>query len=525
MYTPRAENGVEIEGRKTRKGGSSMKIGALTRYHKVDQVSVRDISVDLIPFPVKEISYRVVVKSWVPLLLFSEYKRYETIGFWITSCQEIYRHLALGNQFTGTELWKTIVEIVNSSKEFIWDSLLKFYDGVLKHGDMSFEHWISYVKDHGDSASPWKVRWSEILSSPRLLKQSFELTNKFIRDYVEWMHSRRDFNGPYMVKAKYTYPGVRARPADYTILSESANERTIFCKKWRDRKVGGVIGLSQSTWPIYNFPEGKKACLKGLLDDMQKFSGLTIRSLAYEGPKIYQELLNNAVEYNCYDLKTAEKLTGLVFSWTGFATDLSDARFPAELAPEMYSGIGPTSFLNEWTMTVVLKALMDRAEVDLQEVVYFADNLATRTKLPPQLYFTEEDSFCGLQVKKGVFGPPSLVTDNPNHRLQFKGRQVQSQVVQYIMRPFLSCIMYGLPNPSITKEFIDYIVQEQNKLEIQSELETYRKDHLKDAVLALDVEEHRSILDRFPSVTDFVKRWFRTQDVDASFVTDLKVSD
>ena len=225
-------------------------------------------------------------------------------------------------------------------------------------------------------------------------------------------------------------------------------------------------------------------------------------------------------EIYIYDMKTAEKQTGLMFENLGFAVDLSDTRFNGDDAPEMYSGIGPTSQLNELMMMILLRSFMDEDDLDIKKIYIFSDNIATDVPLPEQLHFEEDDAFCGLRVKQRNFGPPSLMTDNPKHRLNYRNtRQTQVQRIQYVMRPFLSLVLNSIPAPDLCYRFIDYIVAKG----LAEGSDSYRKDHMKQAILDKDETVHNAIIDEFPEVLDYLKKWFYIQDRDAKFSTDLRV--
>jgi len=331
LYLTSCQNGANVEGRQTRSGGSSMKIGALAKYLRIDQLNIRDTQVDLLPFPVKEISYRVAVKTFVPLSLFSEYKRYDTIGFWILSYQEILRHLALADSFTRSTFWKPAVEIIQASKDTIWDIVVNLHDNILHYGDKSYEHWLRYVNDHGQSATPWGEKWDSVLQSQGTCKLLYDLINRWSISFNDYMHTLKNRDLLFkVVNAKYCYPGVRARPPDYRVLSDGPFERVLFASKWRDRKVGGIIGLSQYPWVIYK-SETKIKVLKEYANQLEKFSGFKIHFLEIEGPQMFLDLRSKHVF--TYDLKTAEKQTGMLFAFLGYSADLSDHDFHQSMAP------------------------------------------------------------------------------------------------------------------------------------------------------------------------------------------------
>lgn len=96
MFTSMPQGGAEIEGRKHRKGGTSMKLSTYSRYHKIENVRRRVMQRPEIPnIPLVEYSYEVTIRTFPLLDALGEIKRYDTLSFWECSYQEILRHLGL----------------------------------------------------------------------------------------------------------------------------------------------------------------------------------------------------------------------------------------------------------------------------------------------------------------------------------------------------------------------------------------------------------------------------------------------
>jgi hypothetical protein len=526
MYISMPQGGADIEGRKHRKGGNSMEIGSLTARHEVYDVNWRDIHVPEIPNQtVREVNYKVDISTFIPLYLIGDIKRYETIGFWLLSYQELLRHLALASIFTTHPFWPGITTLRDSLVSSIQQILYDWHDIILTEGDTSIKQWRRYVHDHVKSSTPWKdgkgksIKWQQIEDNARWLVECHSSTNKWIPQYINH-YKELDFSRDNLIKAALTYASVRARPGEYDILKQATRTVTLYCRKWRDRKVGGVIGASQMTYPVYQ-NEAHESQEKLINNWIEKTTGFKTHSFTLEGPQMLLDM-HERDEIYVYDVKTAEKLVGLLLPFSGYAVDLSDVNYPAEFAPEMYSGVGPTKPLNDIGGAILAKGLNELGESDIGECWFYADNWAFDKPLPENPYFTEEESFVGYLVKKGKYGPPSLVTDNPDHRLIFNGRnQIQTQRVQYIMRPFMTVMLNSIFSPNSCNNFLKYVVNK--KLLNKNSEEDVRKDYMKRAILSKDIETHHNILDEFPDEVEKMEQFFYLQKTDPDFSSSLTV--
>jgi hypothetical protein len=518
LYTNTPEGGGLIEGRANRKGASNMKIGAYTKFWQVSNMRRSQIQPEGMPEPVNLYAYNLYIKTFVPLLYFDEIKRYDTIGFWDCSLAEIKRHHVMAATFAGHEIFEKMKAIEASWREDLHDCTVEMIDTILNEGDTSYEQFEFYVKEHEASASPWDgLRWGEIYNSAGKMKLAHAACLSFIRKFRDYFDSHPVTDTPRLIRAKWLYPGVRARPADYTIIKQTDFEVWVLAQKWRDRKVGGVAGLSQMTFPIFKHPS-KKKFLEKFNRRLTKLSGFTFRSLEIEGPKVFLDLANE--KPNCIDLKTAEKQTGLICQNRGFAADLSLPGYEKDLSAEMYSGLGFTPQENEIAGVIHFVAQNEAGEHIGPELYKFSDNWAQKEPWPGSVFYDAEDTFCGFNPQKECFGPPSLMTDNPNHRLKFEPEQRQSQRMQYIMRPMLALILNDVGAPGSCKRFLERIVDEEVDF---GEADSPRKDHLTETVLSRDRDYHATIIEDFPQVEKIISQWFVVQRQDASFSTDLRV--
>lgn len=518
LYVSNSYGGAEIEGRATRKGAGSMKISAYTANWEVFNVRWRTIMVPELNFPVKEVSYEIKGRTFAPFDYFVNAKRLETIGFWYLSYQEVLRHLSYGPQFMENAMWKVMKDIYAAEFDNIKDVMLKWID-VCLNGDTSLDQYAFYVKEHGSSASPFGCRYSDL--SPGQIKLAHERTLMWIKQYRDFYDSKVKQGETKMVHAKFTYPGVRARPGEYTVRRIGDFEFWAHVSKWRDRKVGGIPGLSQVAFPIYKNEHHAKA--EAIVNAYcQKLTGIPIIDPAVTGAQAYLDLLDQPKDkLFVYDGKTQEKQTGLLFHDQGWTYDGGHPHFEAQYAPEMYSGIWVTKPANGLAGAIHTRAEMDENGFAPTKMWLFSDNLAFDAEMPPNPYVSKEDTFCGLNPVLEAFGPPSIVTDNPAHRVQFKNdHQKQVQRVQYDMRPLMSTISNNIGVPGSCRKFIKYVID--NDIIKKGTTEEVLQDDFKDAV-ENNFALHEKVRDIFADNLAYVKKWFFVQDRDPNFSTDLRV--
>lgn len=264
MYIGKSQMGSKLEGREGKHSGNTMKPGALTKYSRIFGFHFSQKQEDWARFPVVEYQYMVENRSYIPhSLLLDEkgelqVKRLETLSFWHASYQEVLRHLGLAEKLVQSEFYSEILAIVESYKPQICEAFVKYIKLICEKGDFSFEQFQYYAKEHADSASPWdNKKWGDLLKSPGLLKSAYAECIKWIRDFEQDLAKIMQYATP-LILAEFVYAALRARPADYEIM-EITNDRIIAkCTKTRDRKAGGVKGLSQIEWPIYGKTQLKR---------------------------------------------------------------------------------------------------------------------------------------------------------------------------------------------------------------------------------------------------------------------------
>lgn len=525
LYYLIPRDGALTEGRQHRAGCSSMKISSYTRTWRAYDLKQQPFQAPEIATPVMMMSFMIEGRTFIPLSTLGglkNIKRIETLGFWVNSFQEIQRHHAFADQFRQSELWSTITDVTKSLFAEIVELFDRYITFIVEKGDFSLEHWKYYVKEHESSASPFGPKWAKILESPALLNLSLDRTTKWLRNFAQkWKSLIAPENGFVYINPIFSYPGVRSRPGEVTIIHEDDYRFIALVRKWRDRKVGGIAGLSQLEFPIYGLPL-KKEAIRPFVDWAKKILKCDIYNLDFNGPNVFKFLLEHKDEAKCHDLKMAEKQCGIILKRLPFVTDLGLPTFPAELAGEMYSGIGPTPWINFIVNVIILHSLQVKYGVTFKWACIYSDNFAVDADIPKLIHYDDDETHCGFIPKEGKFGPPSLSTDNPTHRLGFiSGQQYQAQQWQYIMRPLIAVIMNSLIKYDSCSRFLDYVTQAEFHTE---EAPFWSGDQLKEYILGKNVEYHSQFMLKFPEEVEYVKRWFPVQETDASYATDLRVT-
>ena len=296
MFTTIPQGGSLVEGRRHRKGAGSMKLSTFSRYHKIDNVRRRVMQRPELPgIPLAEYSYEVTIRTFPLLDSLGSIKRYDSLGFWELSFQEILRHLALSTQYVNSSIWKSLLSTIQSYRDEIIDLLTRYFHDIMNKGDMSMDHFAFYVKEHKNSASPFGMKWSYFLDNPSALKIAHERTNRAIKTFSEeWTkYIRPDM---IYINPKYCYPALRARPGEPTILSESNDSVTVLIRKWRDRKAGGIKLFSQLTYPIFQL-DVKKDVEKPFYEWFTKILSCEVHPLSQNGPQVYKDLLDYEAIY------------------------------------------------------------------------------------------------------------------------------------------------------------------------------------------------------------------------------------
>lgn len=529
LYYAFPRGGILAEGRQHRQGASSMEIGAYTTYMNLQGVRAVPFSTpELARIPnLIKIVYQVHLETFILLSTIGDIKRYETLGFWILSYQEELRHLALADNYVKSDLWPIHLEMMNDFRDKILNAVDAYLKMLVDKGDWSLDQWTFYLKDHEESASPFGDvgRWSQVLKEPELTKLSLDKTRKFAEMFSKsWKtYAGRPGQVRYYIDPRKAYPGVRARPADYTIIQQGDRTVDVLCQKWRDRKVGGIPGLSQLEAGVYKRKE-KKEATKPLHDLIKEVVGCEVHFLADEAMDIY-DFFNNQPVIHCYDLKTAEKQTGLgIEGIVPFCCDLGHPDFEGSLSAESYSGIGPTGPMNELEIAFLLRAAILQYNLHPKWLALYSDNFALDCELPKLVHWDEDDAFCGYLVKDKHFGPASLVTDNPKHRLVFKGNsQTQKQYRQYIMRPLQAVILNNVATWDSCERLIKYVLKTKEYAAAKEKDELWTSSWVGEYI-----SEHPELvtgfMDTFPKETKYVKENFVVQESDPIAVSDLQVT-
>lgn len=539
LYYNFPRGGALAEGRAHRSGQSDMEISTYTTYWRLDGYREVPIQVPEVPFDtVLQCIFNIHFQTFCPLstIGFPDILRFESLGGWRRSLQEIFRHLGMATTFTKSELWPIITQMIDENLDAMVKSVGEYLRRCLDLGHWDIDQWTFYVKDHEASASPFGEKWSVILKDPLSMNITLDKTRKWVEKYVKkWTDYVTHGNAYVYIDPKLAYAAVRSRPAEYTILNSDDFSADIVAKKWRDRKAGGIPGLSQIEAGVYKRKEKKQALEPLHLFIKTILKGTEVHFLSDEAMDLYIFLMQQSVVH-CYDLKTAEKQTGLgVERRLPFACDLGHPQYNGLLAGESYSGIGPTGPMNELQIAFTLAAIRQVYGIVPKWVCIYSDNFCCDAELPKSPHYDEDRRFTGFIPDRKCFGPVSISTDNPKHRLNFTGgTQTQRQRRQYIMRPLLSIIMNNIADYKDCENFIVNVVKTKWYLEMKEREENWISSWIPE-YLKYDSANSADINDRIKEVTgelvkvhtkavDYVKRWFLVQDRDATDVTDLEVT-
>jgi hypothetical protein len=514
LYIPHSEAGMLSEGRKDKWSGNTMTPSALLRYHKTRWIGLSQASVEWTNRPMMEVQYEVELKSFFPFSMLyddlSDLKRLETLSFWHSSYQEEIRHLELINDLITREWYHEFKELADSYKDQIVAAFEKYVNMIVSEGDMSFEHWRYYVKEHEDSASPYQgKKWKDILRDQSWMKKSYVDINKWIINFNNSLKSIMSVRKP-LIHVENVYPALRARPADYEVIEQSNDILRVKCRKVRDRKAGGVRGLSQLEYPLFKKDIKKKVYNECFYNLITEIVGCEVVPINIYGAKFYKLVAED--NPFCYDLRNAEKLVGHILSYLPTNVDLGHPEYDRELAGEMYSGIGPTRPLAEIVVAIIVKFLLIKFGIQPSRLFIGGDNFGFTIEFDCKeaevdILMTNETSILGFLPGKKKFGPLSLVTDNINQRANIPLKWdslTWTQSFQYELRPLQVIVDNDLYKPGTCMKKIAWVVEADLSHE-----EIYSRDSLNEALMKSE-ELHTKFYDMFAEELNFVKHFIPT---------------
>jgi hypothetical protein len=477
--------------------------------------------------PLTGYQYEINAKTFLPMSLFftegtkDEINRLETLAFWSLSYNEILIHNAKMAMMKDNSVFKEMLEITEAYKDDIIDTFKEYLSIIINHGDFSLKQFEYYAKEHEKSRAPFgTMKWKDILDSASQLRKYWTETNLWIRKFVEDFDYLLKLEKP-MIKSTFTYPALRARPAEYTIQDIQNYSIHTLARKYRDRKAGGVKGLSQLEYPIYNTDKKKNAYqpFEDLICKLLVTNRESIKFISTDGIQTYKYVIDND-DLIAYDLENAEKQVGYVLRFLPFNVDLSHPLFPSEFAPEMYSGIGPTRPTNEVTAALFLKTIKDKHDIQFSKAAFGGDNIAINADISEiqQQTVTKEERFLGWMLADKKFGPPSLVTDNPEHvrSIPNKTRGFHwIQGYQHILRPTQAIVNYDLLNKGSAVTLVEWCTENINDKEILGH------DWI-DSLIKEEEVLRLKFIDKFSEELEFAKQWIPYHE-DPNRSTDVKL--
>ena len=538
MYLHRSASGALSEGRRGKHHGTTMLPSAMVKYCKMYNFKMNPATEKWAPGQLlTQYEYTIDIKTFLPLQALTKgtltrdnvnekFNRLETVSYWNASYQEILRHLHLGQQLTKMQIepgdttsrWDQVVKIALEFKEAIRETFTKYSQLLLQHGDYSMEQYEFYVKEHAKSASPFKrlnekgevrgIKWRTILEDDDLLKTTYTVMLKIPQEYADAQAYFRKHEY-LLIDIQHAYAALRARRAEYRILSMSSNSMVLLATKTRDRKAGGIEKLSQIEWPIYGKTEAKRKVYAIFYRLIEEISGCKINSITMLGAKFYSDIADRSDIFS-YDLRNAEKQVALLFSFMHFNADLGSPKFPAQLAGELYSGVGPTRILNEIAVAIYVRLLISLGYA-ISEIFIGGDNFALTVYIDCEkdgfsLFFTNEERILGFQIASKSFGPPSLITDNTDNRVNLpkefstitwnQNYQHEGRILQYLVQNSLfkadSCYRY-----------LKWVVAKK----LDDEIEIYDKLTMHEKITETETL-YNSFLDEFSEELNYAKHYF-----------------
>jgi hypothetical protein len=517
MYIGQSQAGSRLEGRKDKHTGNTMKPGALTKYAKIFGLRMNQKSEDWSIFPLTEYQYMTEIKSFVPHSLFCneegelQVKRLETLSFWHASYQEVIRHLGLAAKLTRSELYPEIKAIVDSYADDIKDAFVKYIHLICTEGDFSFEQFKYYVKEHEGSSAPWAgMKWGDLLRRPSQLKVAYAECLKAVKQFEKDLPKIMQFEKP-LIKADFVYAALRARPADYEIIDFNNDKILARCSKTRDRKAGGVLTLSQLEWPIYHkIMIKRKIYQQAFYDLVSKISGCELNAIIMTGANFYKDIID--VKPYAYDLRNAEKLVGILLPMLPIMVDLGDPHYPADIAGELYSGVGPTRPGSELVVALVIRFLKERG-ITPTKLFLGGDNFGLDVDISTSdegfdILFTKEDSILGWLVNEQKFGPYSCITDNVKNRWNVPSKWsslTSVQNYQFVMRPLQVVVNNDIMQSDSAVNLIKWVCERTDF----DQMDIYGKTQIYETIAESEILRE-AFYDRFSDELNFVKEYVPT---------------
>jgi hypothetical protein len=194
--------------------------------------------------------------DWNYLLL--EGSRLDTAAFWTNSMIERRRQNAKAASLAEHPLILEAFQVGESLKAQFIDYLRNIAQIVLE-GDWSYDQWCRYVTGHA-YASFQGIKWQTILRNEPLNRRIWIWAVKFAKAW--WQSLLNDsfikFVSENEIHHRFITHALRSRAATYTdkfgndgikALTQGLHE--YLCSKYRDRNAGGITGLSQALFPVY----------------------------------------------------------------------------------------------------------------------------------------------------------------------------------------------------------------------------------------------------------------------------------
>lgn len=186
-----------------------------------------------------------------------------------------------------------------------------------------------------------KLTWGAILKDPLRFRECYSQYFKATSDLLALLIQDKFYDGEHTIHPQWTYPALRSRPGDQADIKVNDGVGDVIVTKHRDRAAGGVYGMSQLMWPIFE-TDHKRFLANLLVSEISRIVGLKLITPEVEGVKAYQSLLDEDPDnIVLFDTSLAERLESFI-SDLPTAANLSIPGFEKRYGQKKFSGISLT---------------------------------------------------------------------------------------------------------------------------------------------------------------------------------------
>lgn len=400
--------GLIHDSRLQRLGGTLMPPNALTEWWQVEDKGyavIQDKYLGSRRAQVYSIQFKLLDNSLVSRAE-EEGTRLETIATWERSVTEIYRKVAKAVYWgqVNPKFHKSLLKF----GEYIWPSYRYFLQGelklILEQGDWGLEQFRTYALAHKKSSSGiHQLKWSSILEKEEILRTIWSELNLVIRSWIQYILNDANFDllKNSSINPVYTYSALRSRPGAISELTPSEDGWAAIVTKYRDRSAGGILGLSQLNYPIWNSLTYDRIGER-MESFLQQLTSLKYHLPTTTGVQHFIDFIKNKQLKDTFDGSAMECQTGLYLR-SIFKVDHRIASITLQNeGEEMLSGNPRTPEENEIMSTIAFLAMQECFGLNFkgQEVYCHSDNFSTTFEVPLQEiddWYSASERYLGIK--------------------------------------------------------------------------------------------------------------------------------